>query len=44
VLPGQEDILIVGGGVLGGEHNAVTASSVNIKPKAPAFAKCKAKK
>ncbi|THV78947.1 BNR/Asp-box repeat protein [Aureobasidium pullulans] len=44
VLPGQEDILIVGGGVLGGEHNAVTASSVNIKPKAPAFAKCNAKK
>jgi hypothetical protein len=44
VLPGQEDILIMGGGVLGGEHNSVTASSVNVKPKAPGFAKCHAKK
>ncbi|KAG9720798.1 BNR/Asp-box repeat protein, partial [Aureobasidium melanogenum] len=44
VLPGQEDILIAGGGVLNGEDNSVTASSVNIKPKAPAFAFCNAKR
>lgn len=40
VMPNEEDILLVGGGVLLGTNNSVTANVVNIAPKAPAFAKC----
>ena len=44
VLPDQDQILIVGGGVLGGDNNSVTASSVDLTPVAPQFAKCNASK
>ena len=35
VLPDESKILITGGGVLGGENNSVTTSSINITPNAP---------
>ena len=44
VLKDQREILVVGGGVLGGEANAVTASVVDVEPKAPGFASCGAEK
>ncbi|KAI9694277.1 MAG: hypothetical protein M1820_009080 [Bogoriella megaspora] len=42
VLPGEEDVLIVGAGVLSGTNNSVTASVVSIAPRAPAYARCEA--
>lgn len=44
VMPEQSEILIVGGGVLSGTNNSVTASVVDITPLAPGFASCSADK
>lgn len=40
VLPDQSEILIVGAGILNGPDNNVTASVIDVEPKAPAFARC----
>ncbi|OCL12766.1 glycoside hydrolase family 93 protein [Glonium stellatum] len=40
VMPNENDILIVGGGVLSGTNNSVTAATIDIAPVAPSLAKC----
>ncbi|TKA30476.1 hypothetical protein B0A50_02704 [Salinomyces thailandicus] len=42
VLPDESEILITGGGVLNGESNRVTTSSIDTTPVAPKLAKCNA--
>lgn len=44
VLGDQSKVLIVGGGVLSGTDNSVTASVVDVSPVAPGFASCNAKR
>jgi hypothetical protein len=39
-MPNENDILIVGGGALGGTNNSVIAATINITPVAPSLAKC----
>ena len=40
VMPNENDILIVGGGALGGTNNSVTAATTGVNPVAPSLAKC----
>lgn len=40
VMPNENDILIVGGGALGGTNNSVTAATISVNPVAPSLAKC----
>jgi len=42
VLPDEAQILITGGGQLGGENNTVTTSSIDITPVGPKLAQCNA--
>ncbi|OCK83305.1 glycoside hydrolase family 93 protein [Lepidopterella palustris CBS 459.81] len=40
VMPGESNILIVGGGILSGPNNSVTATTIDITPISPSLAKC----
>ena len=39
VMPNENDILIVSGGVLGGTNNSATAATIEITPVTPSLAK-----
>ena len=40
VMPNENDILIVGGGALGGTNNSVTTATIGVNPVTPSLAKC----